>query len=67
MQMMRTNHDRIIYMGYENQTMRLQFDDGSLYEYYGVPQSVFAQFQASPTKDSFLSQYIRGHYAYKRL
>lgn len=67
MQMMQTDNERIIAMGYENKTMRLQFSDGSLYEYDNVPAEVFNQFWNAHPKSPFFSTHIRGHYAYKRL
>lgn len=67
MQMMRTDSERIIAMGYEHGTMRLQFSDGSLYEYDNVPPEVFDQFWNAHPKDPFFNAYIRGHYSYRRL
>lgn len=67
MRMMPTDNERIIAMGYENGTMRLQFSDGSLYEYDDVSAEVFDQFWNTHPKDPFFNTYIRGHYVYRRL
>lgn len=67
MQLTRTNSNEIIYMGYDNGIMQLQFNDGSLYEYYDVPEEIYTRLWHAPHKRQFLFEYINAHYSYKRL
>ena len=67
MYLARTTSDEIIYMGYDRGTMQLQFNDGSLYEYYNVPEDVYYRLWHAQHKRQFLHEFIKGHYSYKRL
>lgn len=67
MQMISTDNEKIVAMGYANGTMRLCFSDGSLYEYDNVPAETFDHFLNAHPKDDFFYEYVRGHYTYKRL
>ena len=60
MLMQRTNDVRIPYAGYENGILKVQFDDGAVYEYYHVPDYVGEHFIESHNKGSYLAEKING-------
>lgn len=46
----------------DSQTMTVQFKNGKVYEYRGVPQKVYNQYQQSESQGSFFSNNIKGRY-----
>ncbi|MFA4987145.1 MAG: KTSC domain-containing protein [Candidatus Brocadiia bacterium] len=54
--------------GYDeaNQVLCVEFMNGSVYQYFDVPQSVFEQMKTAPSKGAFLAQNIKGAYRYAR-
>lgn len=47
--------------------LRLQFRDGSCYEYTGVPNAVFQALLTAQSKGAFLNRALRGKFPYVRL
>ena len=56
-------------VGYDepSQTLEVEFDNGSIYQYYNVGSDLYAQFMAAPSKGQFLGAYIRRSYPYSRV
>lgn len=46
----------------DSQTMTVQFKNGKVYEYRGVPQQIYNQYQQSESQGSFFSNNIKGRY-----
>lgn len=59
----------ILSIGYNEslQTLRIQFHNGILYEYYNLPLVEFEQFMNSPSKGEYLSHNLRGKYPYNKI
>lgn len=55
-------------IGYDEaaEELHVRFLGGGLYIYNGVPQSVFDDFIAAPSKGSFLNREIRGVYSWSK-
>tara|TARA_B110001469_G_C9597849_1_gene296937 strand:- start:892 stop:1104 length:213 start_codon:yes stop_codon:yes gene_type:complete len=55
--------------GYDSSDMvlRVEFKSGGTYDYFDVPESIFEQMQAAPSRGSFLAQNIKGVYRYARV
>lgn len=55
--------------GYETSTqvLTVEFKNGGRYNYYDVPEVVFEQMKAAPSKGQFLAQSIKGIYRYARV
>lgn len=56
-------------IGYDPDTQTLivkLVTDGSVYEYYGVPQEVYDQFMAAESKGHFFTKYIKNSYKYEK-
>lgn len=49
------------------QTLTIQFHGGRVYEYYGVPQSIFDGLLAAESKGRFHHIHIRYSYRYRRI
>ena len=56
-------------IGYEvaSGTLEVEFQNGTIYQYYGVPQNIYDQFMQAPSKGQFLNAYIKNAYAYSRV
>lgn len=49
------------------QTLRVQFKNGSLYEYYNLPVIEFENFKNSPSLGSYLNYQIKNRYPYNKV
>ena len=47
--------------------LRIRFVSGTVYEYSKVPASVYEEMKKSGSKGTYLNQYIKGHYNYKKI
>lgn len=56
-------------IGYDSttQTLEVEFVDGAVYQYYGVPQNMYDQIMSESSKGRFLNTYIKNAYAYSRV
>ena len=51
----------------EASTLEVEYRNGSVYQYFAVPRSVFESLLAAASKGSFVSERIRGRYPYRRI
>lgn len=49
-----------------SQTLTVEFKNGSMYDYFDVPVSVYESMKSDPSKGRFLAQEIKGNYRYAR-
>lgn len=56
-------------IGYDiaTQTLEVEFLNGRVYQYYGVPRNLFDQIMGASSKGQFLHQYIKNAYPYSRV
>jgi len=57
-------------IGYDaaTQTLRIAFNNGSVYEYFGVPASIHAGLMAAGSHGSYFDRYIKkGPYRYRQI
>lgn len=56
-------------VGYDasTETMQVVFQNGSVYEYRGVPQGEYDALMSAPSLGSYLNRNIRNNYAYEKL
>lgn len=56
-------------IGYDPATMTLEvaFRDGSVYQYFDVPETVYQEFMGAPSKGQFLHANIKNIYRYLKL
>lgn len=54
-------------VGYSTGVLEVEFHNGSVYQYYGVPELYYAQMANYPHPGTFLSRKVKGRYLYKRI
>lgn len=56
-------------VGYDedSETLEIEFVNGSVYQYYGVPKFMYDNLQSAPSKGKFFSHNIRNAYPYSRI
>lgn len=56
-------------VGYDEktETMRVEFNGGTLYEYFKVPSSVYTELVNAQSIGSYLGKNIRNHYACQKV
>lgn len=56
-------------VGYDSSssTLDIEFQEGAVYQYYDVPESVFRGLMAAPSKGKYFHQHIRDRFSYKQL
>lgn len=52
---------------YKGQTLKITFQNGAVYEYFGVPQSIYNKMVNSPTVARFARRHIFGSYTFRNL
>lgn len=57
-------------VGYDrdSSTLETEFLNGSVYQYFGVPESIFDGLMNAPSKGTFLDQFVKkAGYSYARI
>jgi KTSC domain len=57
-------------VGYEEETSTLEvgFNNGTIYQYFGVPKHIYEGLMNASSKGSYLNQYVkRGGYGYTKV
>ena len=56
-------------IGYDEaqQTLEVEFQNGVIYQYYNVSESLFQQLMGAPSKGAFLNTYIKNAYPFSRV
>ena len=52
---------------YKGQNLKITFQDGSVYEYFGIPKSVYTKLVNSPTPSRFARRHIFNSYTYRNV
>lgn len=60
-----TNNSIIDDYSYKGQTLTITFQDGSVYEYFGIPKNIFNKFLNSSTQVRFARRHIFYSYTYR--
>ncbi|MBI4651264.1 KTSC domain-containing protein [Candidatus Desantisbacteria bacterium] len=60
MDMIAVNSSHLSYIGYDpdSATLRIEFNDGSIYEYFDVPQHVYDELYAADNKGTYAHKNI---------
>ena len=67
MKMIPVSSSNLSSVGYENGTLHVRFNSGSLYSYSEVPSYVYDELLNAPSKGRYLAAHIKGHYSYNRI
>lgn len=59
----------ILSVGYDEttSTLEVEFNSGSIYQYYNIEPALYEQFMQAPSKGQFLNVYIKNAYPYSRV
>jgi DnaJ-class molecular chaperone len=61
------NTSKMIDFQYKAQTLQVNFADGSSYEYFGLPQSIYAKLVNSDSPDRFARRHIYHSFVYRKV
>ena len=69
MEMIPVSSSNIQSVGYDSttETLRVEFLNGSIYEYKAVPQAVHDELINAPSCGSYFNRNIRNNYAHERI
>ncbi|HEY9258102.1 KTSC domain-containing protein [Chitinophaga sp.] len=48
-------------------TLRIIFVSGMIYDYKGVPETVYLAMKSSGSKGTYLNKYVKGHYSFEKI
>jgi non-ribosomal peptide synthetase component F len=63
------NSSNLRSVGYTSNTriLEIEFNTGTVYEYYDVPENIYQQLMAASSHGKFFHAYIKNVYNYKQL
>jgi DnaJ-class molecular chaperone len=61
------NSSRLLDFQYKGQTLQIGFADGSRYEFFGVPKSIYNKFINSATPDRFARRHVYHSHVYRKV
>lgn len=67
MNMIPVNSSNLSAVGYDGSTLRIQFHSGGLYDYAGVPESVYIGLMNAASKGNYHAAHIKNVYPYRKL
>jgi hypothetical protein len=47
--------------------LEIEFNDGAIYQYFGVPQGIYASLMAASSHGKYFHAHIRNNYRYTRV
>lgn len=50
-----------------NKNLEIEFNNGSIYEYYKVPKEIHISLMNAPSHGKYFNQYIKKTYAFKKV
>lgn len=54
-------------VGYDGSTLRIQFRSGGVYDYLGVPNSIYNGLMNASSKGSYHAAHIKNAYPYRKV
>ena len=59
----------LVSVGYEPNcaVLEIQFNSGGIYQYFGVPPSIYSELLQAPSKGKFFYAYVRDVFSYARI
>lgn len=51
----------------EHKSLRITYTSGIIYDYKNVPEKVYDEMKAAPSKGRYLNFFIKGKYKYKKI
>lgn len=68
MERVQVSSSSIAAIGYDesSSTLEIEFNNGSVYQYFDVPKSVYDDLWAAESRGAFLSKHIKGRFRFSR-
>lgn len=66
MQRISVTSSNVCSIGYKNGIIEVEFNDGSIYQYYGTTETLYRSFLNSSSKGRFVHYYLK-RYRYQRI
>ena len=54
-------------IGHESETLEIEFNDGAVYQYFGVPAHVHKELMGADSQGKYFAANIKGVYRYSRV
>ena len=54
-------------IGFKNGVLEIEFNSGSIYQYFDIPDAIYSDFMSAESKGRFFHKYIRGRYEVIRI
>jgi hypothetical protein len=54
-------------IGYEASTLEIEFNSGSIYQYFDVPEAVFNSIMNASSHGQYFNKHIKNVYQYKQI
>lgn len=69
MEMIHVNSSNVQAVGYDNDslTLQIEFKNGTMYQYFDVPEAVFIALRDADSVGGYLAANIKGVYRYSRV
>lgn len=67
MNMIPVSSSNIESIGYEDETLQVQFLNGTTYQYFDVPVHVFDGLQQAESTGKYLAAHVKGTYRYSKV
>lgn len=69
MQRISVSSSNIAAIGYDpdSNTLEIEFNDGSVYQYYGVSALVYQELMDAPSHGKYFAQNIKNDYEYQKI
>lgn len=62
-----SSHIRSIGFDVQDETLEVEFDNGGIYQYFGVSQHLYERFMAASSKGKFFGAHIRDKFKTKKI
>lgn len=60
-----TSLETVMFSAHHN-VLELEFRNGLVYEYFGVPLALYQQLIAAPSKGALVNRFVRGRFPHRR-
>lgn len=69
MQMINVSSSNVAAIGYDedSETLQVEFNNGGTYQYFDVPEQIFAELQHADSIGGYLAKNIKGIYRYSKV
>ncbi|MBN1332065.1 KTSC domain-containing protein [Candidatus Dojkabacteria bacterium] len=61
------NSSNIASVGYDAGTLEIEFNSGSIYQYFDVPETVFDEIMEASSHGQYLNRHVKNAYQYKQI